>query len=383
MKRLLGLSAAFASLAGRAVSPALAVASGGSGGSGGSSKLFVSSAVENPDGTVTLPLHKGTSHGQTVYYVILDTSNGNLSSALGVNTSQKLANAASGVQRQRAALKSRKRGVAVTASKQRTKHRPSVSTGAVEKVTVSNGVVNFPATIDFSPNRVLQAPNGFPPTQFAPGAVGEPGYSPLIQLPDGTIENAPQIARDQNGDGQITLGSETADKVVSINTAAGTVTYRETNGVQGGKAVKYASFDSSDTLAAALEDVTYAPALNNAPSVGDDSTASARASLAAFVNGQTGATNPQRQGLNSAVADGLDPLNVLRWNPSQGRYSPLWDVHLAAWSQQAINAGLDVRQTDFNDVQGLADQGLITAPDGSPFAASGFIVNCPIISLSN
>jgi hypothetical protein len=351
MRKLYRLLTLALGLAAVAITPAQSFASDSSSGGSSSATKFVQSAVENADGTVTLPLHKGTSHGQTVYYVILDTSNGNLSSALGVNTSQKLANAG--------------------------------NTAAVEKVSVTNGVVDFPATVDFSPNRVLDAPNGFPPTTFQPGAVGETGYSPLIQLPDGTVENAPQIARDQNGDGQITLGSEAADKVVAIDLTHNTVTYRETPGFQGGDPVKYASFDSSDQLAATLEDVTYAPGLNNTPTLGDDSTASARASLAAFVNGQTGATNPQRQGLNSAVVDGLSPLNVLRWNPSQGRYSPLWDVHLAAWTQRAINSGLNLRQTDYGSVQNLADQGLITAPDGSPFAASGFIVNCPIISLQS
>jgi hypothetical protein len=35
---------------------------------------------------------------------------------------------------------------------------------------------------------------------------------------------------------------------------------------------------------------------------------------------------------------------------------------------------------DYGDVQGLASHRLITAPDGTPFAASGFIVNCPIVS---
>ena len=96
--------------------------------------------------------------------------------------------------------------------------------------------------------------------------------------------------------------------------------------------MRYVSTDASDPVVAALENVTFAPLLNHAPFVGGDGTDSARASLAAFVNGQTGAGNPQRQGLNSALIDGLDPLNLLRWNPSQGRYSPLWDVHPAAWT---------------------------------------------------
>jgi hypothetical protein len=244
-------------------------------------------------------------------------------------------------------------------------------TSAVQRVTVVSGVIDFPATVDFSPQRIVRAPNGFPPSSFQAGAVGEAGYSPLIQLPNGIIENAPQIA---NASGR-------ADKIVAIDFAARTVTYRETNGFQGGDPVKYVSTDASDALAAALEDVTLAPALNAAPRVGGDGTDQSRASLAAFVNGQTGAANPQRQGLNSAVADGLDPLNVLRWNPSQGRYSPLWDVHLAAWTPSVVAAGQNLRQRDFGDIEGLADHGLITAPDGGAFRASGFIVDCPIVSL--
>jgi hypothetical protein len=214
-------------------------------------------------------------------------------------------------------------------------------------------------------------PQGFPPAAAQPGAVGEQGYSPLIQLPSGVIVNAPQIA---NGTGQ-------ADKLISLDLVNNTVIYKETNGFQGGDPVKYASFDSSDPVAATLEDVTYAPALNTVPTLNDDSTASARATLIAFVNGQTGAGNPQRQGLNSAVLDGLDPLNLLRWNPSQGRYSPMWDVNLAKWSDQLVAAKRNLRQSDVGTAQGLADQGQLTAPDGSPLVASGFIVNCPIISL--
>ncbi len=308
----------------------------------GGSKLFVRSALENPDGTVTLPLQRGTSHGQTVWYVVLDSSDGSDADARGVNKAQKLENA---------------RG-----------------TTAVQKVKMVNGVIDFPATVDFTPVRMVKpGTQGFPPTVAQPGAVGETGYSPLIELPNGIILNAPHLS---NASGQ-------ADKVVTLDTTNKTVKYLETNGFQGGKAVKYVSTDSSSPVAAALEGVTFAPALDAAPFAGGDGTDSARASLAAFTNGQTGANNPQRQGLNSALLDGLDPLNVLAWNPSQVRYSPLWDVHLTQWTAAAISSGQNQRQKDFGTVQNLADHGLVTSFGGTPFGPAGFIVNCPIISLSN
>ena len=309
--------------------------------SGSSRTLFVKSARENPDGTVTLPLHRGTSRGRTVWYILLDSSSGDDAKARGINESQKLANA---------------RGSA-----------------AVQKATVSsNGTVDFPASVNFAfgMRSVVAGPQGFPPDSATYSAQGEDGYSPLIQLPDGTIENAPQVANDTGR----------APKVRAIDFNALTVTLEETDGFQGGKAVKYLSTDSSHPVAAALENVTFAPALDQAPTLGNDGTDSSRTSLAAFVNGQTGAANPQRQGLDSAILDGLSPLNVLRWNPSQGRYSPLWDVHLAAWTPAAIAARMNLHQTDFGDVLGLASHGLVTAPDGTAFTASGFIVNCPIIS---
>jgi hypothetical protein len=332
-----------------ALATAAAVSAGPTGtanASGGGGSLFITSAVEHQNGTVTLPLHEGISGGQPVYYVITDTSDGNLSQSMGVNTSQKLANAA--------------------------------NSAGVEKVSVqADGTVVFPATVNFDPTpgfTLTPGPAGFPPANASPPAVGDSGYSPLIQLPDGVVENAPQVA---NGTGQ-------ANKVVSIDFTNMTVTYKETDGFQGGKALHYASFDASDSTAAAIEHVTYAPALNNVPGLNDDSTASARAFLAAFTNGQTGATNPNRQGLNSAILDNAAPLNILRWNPSQGRYSPMWDVHLTQWQVPVAQRTV---QTDFNTVQNLAADGQVVGfngtAQGTTFAASGFIVNCPIIAFAS
>jgi hypothetical protein len=88
------------------------------------------------------------------------------------------------------------------------------------------------------------------------------------------------------------------------------------------------------------------------------------------------------KGLNSAILDGLDPpLNVLQWNPSQGHYSALWDVHLTEWQMTVAQRTL---QTDFGNVQNLAGQGSVVGfkgtSQGAAFAASGVIVKCAIIT---
>lgn len=307
-------------------------------------ELFVTSASENGDYTrVTYPLHTGlTPGGQPVYYVITDASDPEVAAVLGVNYAPKLNNA---------------RGTAAVMS---------VTTTGIERQIV------FPATVDFSPQRVLvPGPTGFPPAQAAPGAIGQPNYSPLIQLPDGVILNAPQIA---NNTGQ-------ADKILNIDLQQMRVTYHETEGCYDNESVHYASFEASDPGVAAIEDVTYAPNLNAAPQLNseDDST-SAREQLIAFTNGQTGRFNPQRQGLSSAILDGLDPLNILHEVPEPGPpdYSPLWEPHLATWSQAAVNARQNTRQTDFATVLQLAQQGTV-----SSLVTGGFIVTCPVVSLDH
>jgi hypothetical protein len=301
---------------------------------------------------VTFPLYHGTSRGRPVEYVITDASDRSAAQVIGVNYVPKLAQA--------------------------------VGTPAVQDSTSSIGTgrgIDFPASVDFSPQHVIvPGPNGFPPAAAAPGAIGEPGYSPLVQVNfrgHNVVLNAPQIA---NATGQ-------ADKVISIENAHQVVNYRETDGCYDNESVHYASFDASDPGAAAIEDVTYAPALGSAPSINCADVGAAkcsRESLIAFINGQTSGDN--RQGLNAALLDGHSPLNILKEIPeptAQFDYSPLWDIHLVQWNAtEPVSSRL--RQTDFATAMALVgSRAQSLTPNGlsNEFQGTGFIVNCPVISL--
>lgn len=328
-RTLTGLAALAIAASGLALVAGPAAARGGA-------KVFVPGAVVNADHTVTLPLHRGRSGTDTVWFIVTEASDSEHADDWDASVASKLDNAK--------------------------------GTSAVQSVSLdADGTIVFPATVDFSPVHVIAGgPTGFPPSAAAPGAVGNPGYSPLIQLPDGAILNAPQLA---NSTGR-------ADKVTRLDTANRTVRHGLTDGFARDNAVVYISTESSDPGAAAIENVTYAPALNAAPFAGGDGSESARAGLAAFTNGQTGARNSQRQGLNSALLGEGDPLNVLAWLPNQGRYSPLWDVHLTQWApgQRAT------RQTEFHKLDDLADDGKVTAFPAGAWGPTGFVVNCPIIA---
>lgn len=302
----------------------------------GDDRLFNENAIIHGDGTVTLPLFEGRSGGLPIWYILTEASDGEIADEFGIARADKLENA--------------------------------LGTAAVQRgFRDAQGLINFPASVDFSPERVVAGDpeTGFPPLQALPGSIGEPGYSPLVTLDDQIVLNASHVAN----------GSGIHDRVVSIDFAAGTVRYELVDGFARDNAVLYITTDASAEVPAALEGVTFAPALNAAPFVGGDGTDSARASLAAVVNGATGVDNPDRQGLNSALFGEGDPLNNLAWLPNQGRYSPLWDVFLTAFAD-----GVRPRlQTHFFDIEDLGEDGLVTAPDGSPWGPSGFIVNCPII----
>ena len=92
MKRIIPFLFLAVAACGTASESDLSVQSARSSASDSGRTLFVQSAREHADGTVTLPLYRGTSRGRTVWYIVLDSSSGDDAQAKGVNRSQKLAN---------------------------------------------------------------------------------------------------------------------------------------------------------------------------------------------------------------------------------------------------------------------------------------------------
>jgi len=325
---------------------ALALTGPPASGAADSHMLLLRSATENAGLTeVTLPIFKGIRNGKTVWHVITESSNPDDAARRKVHYSPKMANAK--------------------------------GSGAVQKVKVVNGMFEFLGTVDFTPVRTLvPGAMGFPPQEAKPGAIGEPFYTPLIELPDGTVLNAPHI-KNETGE---------HDRLIAIDLNKKTATFRMTNGFYEGKVVHYVSFNASDPGVSTVEAVNYTPLLGATPRKGSNAPNSALTGLIPFANGQTGKSNPQRQGLSSALLGEGDPFNIVQEIPTGARadlYSPMWDVNLAVWTPKAMAEGKNVAVKDFTEVARLAKEGYVTGPDGAPWGALGIIVNCPIISIDN
>jgi hypothetical protein len=352
--------------------------------------------------TVRLPLYPGDVNGQHVWYVLLDASDPGAAHDLGVNYAPKLANL------------------------------PIGDPEAVQQVTLDNPApadnpfgpadVHFAGAPDFSPTRIATpGPDGFPLANFQPGAVAGPGYSPFIQIQGSpTVYNAPIVA---TGDGpfDVTHHTNTGDRVLGIHIAAPSpagqfnqswVDILFVKGFDAGQPIVYISTDAGQPLTSVLERSTYVPALDKAAfNGGDDFLGSARERLFGFVNGQTGADNPQAQGFRHLVLDGHasedasadntalinalrhggDLLNVFGDFPTltdprhSQAYSPLWDAQLGQWTDKAIKEGLDKRQIDEVQVFNLAATrpDLITGPGGAPYGSVGVDINCAVIGFIN
>jgi hypothetical protein len=325
----------------------------------GPHQLLRSGPVDVNASTVTLPLYKGElSTGETIWYVLTDTTDKGNAEALGLNWSPKLTYSAMGAR--------------------------------VANIGPNNTLVFENGTVDFSPELQVMPGNesAFPPTQADPGAIGDKDYTPLVSVRNagGHIYNAPIIAYNVedseleafcNGNPDYSV---VHDKVVSICPQEGTVTLSLTSGFSFARPVLYLSLDATAPLAVALEAVTFAPKLGAIAVGHDDSVFSAIERIFVTANGPTGIDNPQRQGLNSALMGEGSPLNVLGGIPTIATdYSPLWDINLGEWTQEAIDNGYRSRVTEEFQILGLVENGWITGPGGAPYGSVGMVVNCPIV----
>ncbi|MCA9892762.1 MAG: hypothetical protein KC615_07245 [Anaerolineae bacterium] len=321
-------------------------------------QLLKSGTIDLDSGTITLPLYRGQlTSGEPVWYIITDTTDQGNAAALGLNFSSKL-------------------------------NYADVGNAVRPAHLETDGSVTFErGSVDFSPERSLtpgEQPSPFPPSDFQPGAVGDEFYTPLAKIGD-YIYNAPIVAFGVEAD-QITFPdgnpdySLVHDKVVAISPDEGTVTLALTSGFSFARPVLYLSTDANNPLAATMEGAVLAPALADITVGRDDSAFSAVERIFAFANGPVGSENPQRQGFNSALSGEGSPLNVLGGIPTIATdYSPLWDLNLGVWTQEAIDNGYRSRLTEEFAILGFAQQGWITGPDGGTYGSTGIIVNCPIV----
>ncbi|HVI08880.1 MAG TPA: hypothetical protein VND65_11375 [Candidatus Binatia bacterium] len=324
-------------------------------------KLLKAGEVDLKAETVKLPLYQGKMRdGRKVWYILTDTTDAENAAALGLNFSAKLQYAA-------------------------------VGRGARHATLEKDTTLTFESgTVDFGPKRRVvpgTAPNYFPPKAAEPGSIGDQEYSPLVKIDNagGAIYNAPIVAFnvaasqinfcDGNPDYSLVH-----DKVVRICPKDETVTLQLTQGFSFARPVLYLSMDANDPVVATLEGVTMAPGLKDITVGHDDSAFSATERLFLFANGPTGKENPQRQGLNSAIGDGLSPLNIFGGVPTIATdYSPLWDLNLGVWTQDSIEKGYRSRLLQEFQILDFAEKGFITGPNGGKFGSTGFIVNCPIV----
>jgi hypothetical protein len=378
-------------------------------------KLTLESAinVNLSNDTARLPIYPGTApvpghpgHTERVWFILEDASDQGLAHDLGVNYAPKLENMAIG------------------------------DPAAVQTVTEENptpaqnpfgpAVIHFQGAPDFSPTRTaVPGPTGFPLKSFTPGAVAGPGYSPFIRIAGSdVVYNAPIIATGNGASSSFDVvhHTNTADRVVGIHIAGPSAPgkFAESwadllfiKGFDSGQPIVYLSTDAGQPLTAVLERSTYVPALNNVSfNGGDDFLGSARERLFGFINGQTGADNPQAQGfqhlaldgdvgqdaslgnrkLINALRHGGDLLEVFGDFPTLAdprhadAYSPLWDAQLGLWTPKAVEFGLNKRQIDENTVLNLAATrpDLLTGVDPAtgepePYGSVGVNINCAVI----
>ena len=252
--------------------------------------------------------------------------------------------------------------------------------GFTQRGALADGRLTVPASVDFSPVRLVRAEpdSAFPPIVARAGSVAREGYSPFVELADGTVLNAPVIAT-ANG---------TLDRVVQLDRNLLFAVIRVTRGYAGGRTLWYISTESSNPMVAAMEGATHAPGLESLARAGAPIDG-VRRGIVAIINGPLASEDSaQRHGLRSALRGEGDPQNILEELPGSLAYTPVWDLHMAAWSPRAMRESERERLLGFGEVESRVHSGALMSVGAGRahsslggLVAAGVIVNCPVVAV--
>jgi hypothetical protein len=288
----------------------------------------------------------------------------------------------------------------------------AIGSGGESNSTWSDdGRLIFEGYVDFGGTRVLTAGGasddgllvGFPPAEAQGGAVASNDWSSYVVLPNSDIViNAQMMAnasgihdRIPNPAGNASIHEDDLNNPnLAIDQAS--VVLQLLDGWHDEKPYYFHIVtDTSDPAPAGIELGVHAPKLNLIPTFG----AFPGGSMLPFSPTANGRTFDNGdgfgvQGLNAASLSDRqvqDPTNTFPIDPSDSRYSPMWDAHITEFTVPEEDRPI---LRSFEQIEDLLESGVLipfrgNTPDGvSPednaltneLTATGAIINCPVIS---
>lgn len=298
-------------------------------------------SVDADAGTATLPLHRGTAGGKTVWYIVTDSSDRADATHRGALFAPLLANVGDGC------------------------------AACVRRATETDGAIAYPGAPDFSPTRsYVASATGFPPASAAPGATASETYTPFLRIGNAVV-NAPIVATG-DGDFDVVTHANTQDRLIAIDMQKKTVTLALARGFSNGKRVVNISTEASDAGAAAVERATFVPSLKaTAGVVPIDVVANGTNQGLGFVALHGNLSENASSSNAASLGSSMNVLTTFPTGVAAAAYSPLWNAQVVAWKPAAATLRDRVLKSpaDLASVQSQTTVG-----------PAGFVVNCPVIA---
>jgi len=242
---------------------------------------------------------------------------------------------------------------------------------------------------------------GFPPQEVSSGAVAGAEWSSYVVLPGTDIVINAQIVANSSGihdriphpDGNSPAQEDDLNNP-NLSIARASVVMQLLDGWHDDKPYYFHIVtDTSDPAPAAIELGVFAPKLANLPTFGEFPGGS-MLPFSPTANGRTfdNGDGYGVQGLNAASLSDRqvqDPTNTFPIDPSDERYSPMWDAHITEFTVPEADRPI---LRSFDQINDLLAQGILIPFRGngnpSPLAnslsdrltATGAIINCPVIT---